>query len=313
MPWTTRTASGCCTARGRFPRSSAPTPRRRCCSSTRGQAAGELGRRRPGFDWPEREHGIFVDSKDFVWISGNGGWPKPTAPGQRRRHGPEVHDGRKAGDADWPAGTEQGQHRHRQRQQAADVFVDTRANEVYVADGYGGSAWWCSTPTTASSSGCGARSAICRRRGRAQSWRPQPEAGRRRTAVVQPGARGEGLDATAWSTSRTAPTTHPGVHDRRQIPASGAAGRLEQRDAGAGRVRVLPGSEAAVSLRRRFRTDADRDLRSRAAGGDWPRGHARAEAGEFDIVHHMATDSKGNLYGAEIVTNRRAQRFVLQK
>ena len=35
--------------------------------------------------------------------------------------------------------------------------------------------------------------------------------------------------------------------------------------------------------------------------------------GEFDIIHHMATDSKGNLYGAEIVTNRRAQRFVLQK
>ena len=31
-----------------------------------------------GYDWPEREHGIFVDSKDFVWISGNGGWPKPT-------------------------------------------------------------------------------------------------------------------------------------------------------------------------------------------------------------------------------------------
>jgi hypothetical protein len=37
------------------------------------------------------------------------------------------------------------------------------------------------------------------------------------------------------------------------------------------------------------------------------------KVGEFDIVHHMAADSKGNLYGAEIVTNRRAQRFVLQK
>jgi len=35
--------------------------------------------------------------------------------------------------------------------------------------------------------------------------------------------------------------------------------------------------------------------------------------GEFNIVHHMAADSKGNLYTAEIVTNRRAQRFVLQK
>jgi DNA-binding beta-propeller fold protein YncE len=34
--------------------------------------------------------------------------------------------------------------------------------------------------------------------------------------------------------------------------------------------------------------------------------------GEFDIVHHMAADSKGNLYTAEIVTNRRAQKFVLE-
>ena len=33
--------------------------------------------------------------------------------------------------------------------------------------------------------------------------------------------------------------------------------------------------------------------------------------GEFDIVHHMAADSKGNLYTAEIVTNRRAQKFVI--
>ena len=34
--------------------------------------------------------------------------------------------------------------------------------------------------------------------------------------------------------------------------------------------------------------------------------------GDFDIVHHMAADSKGNLYTAEIVTNRRAQRFILK-
>ncbi len=33
--------------------------------------------------------------------------------------------------------------------------------------------------------------------------------------------------------------------------------------------------------------------------------------GEFDIVHHLAADSAGSLYTAEIVTNRRAQRFVL--
>ena len=38
-----------------------------------------------------------------------------------------------------------------------------------------------------------------------------------------------------------------------------------------------------------------------------------ANPGEFNIVHHMAADSTGNLYTAEIVTNRRAQRFVLQR
>ena len=41
-------------------------------------------------------------------------------------------------------------------------------------------------------------------------------------------------------------------------------------------------------------------------------GSRGARPGEFDIVHHMATDSKGNLYAAEIVTNRRAQRLLLQ-
>jgi DNA-binding beta-propeller fold protein YncE len=41
-------------------------------------------------------------------------------------------------------------------------------------------------------------------------------------------------------------------------------------------------------------------------------GMRSAKPGDFDIVHHMAADSKGNLYTAEIVTNRRAQRFVLK-
>jgi hypothetical protein len=38
-----------------------------------------------------------------------------------------------------------------------------------------------------------------------------------------------------------------------------------------------------------------------------------AGAGEFDIVHHLAADSKGNLYTAEIVNQRRAQKLVLQR
>ena len=25
-----------------------------------------------GYDWPQTEHGIFIDGKGFVWLSGNG-------------------------------------------------------------------------------------------------------------------------------------------------------------------------------------------------------------------------------------------------
>src|SRR5919109_2279109 len=35
-----------------------------------------------GYDWPEREHGIYADDKGFIWIGGNGGWPKPAAEGR---------------------------------------------------------------------------------------------------------------------------------------------------------------------------------------------------------------------------------------
>ena len=45
---------------------------------TSGKLLSSWGGPGEGYDWPEREHGIFVDAKNFMWISGNGGWPKPT-------------------------------------------------------------------------------------------------------------------------------------------------------------------------------------------------------------------------------------------
>ena len=35
--------------------------------------------------------------------------------------------------------------------------------------------------------------------------------------------------------------------------------------------------------------------------------------GEFDVLHHIAADSKGNLYTAEIGRNRRVQKFALKR
>ena len=34
-----------------------------------------------GYDWPEREHGIYVDPLNYVWIGGNNGYGTPLPPG----------------------------------------------------------------------------------------------------------------------------------------------------------------------------------------------------------------------------------------
>jgi hypothetical protein len=90
-----------------------------------------------GFEWPEREHGIFVDANDFVWIGGRGGWPRPATPGSSddmilkfTMAGKFVmqigHRGQSKGNTDT-------ENVH----QPTDTFVDTSAKEIYVADGYG--------------------------------------------------------------------------------------------------------------------------------------------------------------------------------
>ncbi len=102
-----------------------------------GTLLGSWGGPNEAFDWPEREHGIFVDSRGFVWISGNGGWPKPTGPGSGddmilkfTAAGTFVmqigHRGQSKGNTDTV-----------NVRQPADVFVHAPTNELFVADGYG--------------------------------------------------------------------------------------------------------------------------------------------------------------------------------
>src|SRR5438034_2313057 len=47
-----------------------------------GKLLSSWGAPSDGSPWPGREHGIFVDDKDFVWIGGRAGWPRATTPGQ---------------------------------------------------------------------------------------------------------------------------------------------------------------------------------------------------------------------------------------
>jgi DNA-binding beta-propeller fold protein YncE len=81
----------------------------------------------PGYQWPESEHGVYIDGNDFVWLAGNG-----KKDGQLLKF---TMDGKfvlqigKSGDGNDSNSTER-------LGSPADIAVDTAAHEVYAADGY---------------------------------------------------------------------------------------------------------------------------------------------------------------------------------
>jgi len=114
------------------------------------------------YDWPDIEHGIYVDHQDRVWIGGIN--PIAGAPGSQReddmllqftRTGKFV---RQIGGRD----TSGGNNDTKNLKRPADVFVYPRTHEAFVADGTATAACSSSTRTPARSNGCGARLAVHR-------------------------------------------------------------------------------------------------------------------------------------------------------
>jgi len=92
-----------------------------------------------GYEWPQREHGIHIDYKGFVWIGGNNcptnGLPglKPVADDQLLKF---TEDGKlvmQIGHSNQSKGNADTQNLHR----PADEWVYPTTNELFVADGYG--------------------------------------------------------------------------------------------------------------------------------------------------------------------------------
>ena len=98
-----------------------------------------------GYEWPDSNHGIFIDHKGNVWIGGNGGPDsqilKFTKDGKFLLQVGKKGARRKAGSA---AGNQEGQvagfvggsNDQESFGRVAKIFVDAKANEAYVADGY---------------------------------------------------------------------------------------------------------------------------------------------------------------------------------
>jgi len=92
-----------------------------------------------GYEWPEREHGIHIDSKGFVWIGGNNcparGLPglKPVGDDQILKFTPDGKFVTQFGHSSQSKGNADNKNFH----QPADAVVYAKTNELFVADGYG--------------------------------------------------------------------------------------------------------------------------------------------------------------------------------
>ena len=80
-----------------------------------------------GYDWPQTEHGVFVDHKDIVWLAGSGA--KDAQLLKFTREGKFLAQFGKPGMNGGSADT-------KSMGSPANLTVDPMTNEVYVADGY---------------------------------------------------------------------------------------------------------------------------------------------------------------------------------
>jgi DNA-binding beta-propeller fold protein YncE len=275
-----------------------------------GRLLGSWGGAGDGYEWPEREHGIHVDAKGFVWITGNGGWPKPTAPGSADdmilKFSPAGKLVLQIGGRGKSTGNADTENVH----QPGDAFVHEASNELFVADGYGNQRivvfdadtgrfkrmWGAfgNTPPAAMTPNP------------PQSAAPTDNPPQQFGLVHAVKVSRDGIVYVADRTYRRLQTfTTDGKFLRQVIlrpdgdVAPVPAGFAFSPDpkqrflyvVDSGPMRVLIFDRASLT-----------QIGSVGMRGPSP--------GEFDIVHHMAADSRGNLYTAEIVTNRRAQKFI---
>jgi len=92
-----------------------------------------------GYKWPEREHGIHIDQKGFVWLGGNNcptnglAGLKPVADDQLLKFTPDGKFVMQIGRSNQSKGNADTRNLHR----PADQWVHPQTNELFVADGYG--------------------------------------------------------------------------------------------------------------------------------------------------------------------------------
>lgn len=256
-----------------------------------------------GYEWPEDEHAIHVDHKRNVWITSAGG--------PRLRDGKEnmilkfTSDGRfllQIG----KRGMSKGSLDTANVNNAADVYVDPKSNELYVADGY------VNRRVIVYDADTGAFKRMWGAYGK-----PPDDAASKAVSY-------DGPPPAQFNLVHGIRVSHDGkvyVNDRRnnRMQVFTTAGVYE-REIFIERTTKLLGTSFAVG----FSPDAaQRFLYLADAGNGQVRIYDRATlaevssvgrigryAGQFVFLHALAVDSRGDLYTAEVGTGRRVQKFV---
>jgi predicted enzyme related to lactoylglutathione lyase len=279
-----------------------------------GKLLGSWGGDSDNYDWPEREHGIFADAQGFIWISGNGGWPRPTAAGSGDdmilKFTPSGRLVLQIGRRGRSTGNRDQVNVH----QPADVFVQPTTNELYVADGYG------NQRVVVFDAGDG----HFKRAWGAFGHTPPAEMSPNPPAPVPNQGGPDGPDQ--FGLVHAVKVSNDGIvyvadrtNNRIQTFTTAGAYLRQARLTPEGSATPVPAGFAfSPDAKQRFLYVVDSgpmrvvmfDRETLTPVGSI--GMRGPKPGEFDIVHHLAADSKGNLYTAEIVTNRRAQKFVIE-
>ncbi|HKH72963.1 MAG TPA: hypothetical protein VKA59_16515 [Vicinamibacterales bacterium] len=275
-----------------------------------GRVARAWGGPGAGYDWPSSEHGIYVDPKGFVWIGGNG-----TNDHQILKF---TGDGRfvmqigRAGRSRGNADTEN-------LNQPADTFVHDATNELFVADGYGNrriivfdadtgryKRMWGAFGNTPTDNPPNPALPDVDPQGAPQFVQPVHAARVSKDGLVYVSDRG-GKRVQVFRLDGTY-VTQVFIGRECKAPECGngstAASTAFSTDPAQRFLFVGNRSQAKVMVFER------RTLTLLDAFGEWG-----SAPGQFGTLHHMAADSKGNLYVTEVTPlrpeNRRVQKFVL--